>query len=405
MYYVSRIFGTAALAALGTAVWFSIVLARADFYFREGKVQRATEIAPRNTEYLALRALQLEYDGADAGGLREKIVALNPLSSAPRIRLGLAAEVAGDSARAETWLLDAARVDHQFEPRWTLANFYFRAGKKTEFWKWMRAAFEVSYGDRTPAYELCWRVSSDGSEILRLAIPDRREVVGSYLVYLLSKKPADSRLPPKLAAPQDVVEVVRSLARYRDDSDLPLLFGACDELLAARDAGALEVWVLTGQSAPSGIFNGDFASAPLNHGFDWRAIESLGVTHVNLNPGHRIALSGQEAETGVLLKQALSLVAGKRYRLQWESRTAGIKAPSGLEWRVAGYCPLPDGRGSVGAGCAALSPSEDWMRGEMTIDATDRFQILEFAYQRSVGESRAEGNIEIRHVRLVEAAP
>jgi hypothetical protein len=207
MYYVSRIFGIAALTALGVAVWFSIVLARADFYFREGKVQRATEIAPRNTEYLALRALQLEYDGADSSGLTEKIAVLNPLSSAPRIRLGLAAEIAGDSARAETWLLDAARVDHQFEPRWTLANFYFRAGKKSEFWRWMRAALEVSYGDRAPAYELCWRVSSDGGEILRLGIPDRHEVMGSYLGYLLAKeKPADSRLPPGLAAPQDGVE-------------------------------------------------------------------------------------------------------------------------------------------------------------------------------------------------------
>ncbi len=355
-------------------------------------MQRATEIAPRNTEYLALRALQLEYDEADAGGLTERIAALNPLSSAPRIRLGLAAEVAGDSARAEMWLLDAARVDHQFEPRWTLANFYFRAGKKTEFWTWMRAALAVSYGDRTPAYDLCWRVSSDGAEILRRAIPDRREVVGSYLVYLLQKKPADSRLPPGLAAPQNIVEVARRLAGYRDVSDLPLLFWACDELLAARDPGALEVWVLTGQSAPSGIFNGDFATVPLSHGFDWRAIEARGVAHVNLNPGHRIALSGQEAETGVLLQQTLNLVAGKRYRLQWESRTAGIKAPSGLEWRVAGQH-------------AVLTPSADWAPGEMTIGATDRFQILEFAYQRPVGESRAEGNVELRHVRLTEAAP
>jgi hypothetical protein len=204
MYYISRIAGTAALAALGIAVWFSIVLARADFYFRGAtveSVERAVEIAPRNTEYLALRALQMEYDGADSRALTEKIAALNPYASAPRIRLGLAAEVAGDSAGAERWLLDAARVDHQFEPRWTLANFYFRAGKREEFWRWMRAALEVSYGDRSPAYELCWRVSDDAEEILRLGIPDRHEVVGSYLVFLLQREPPDRRLPPKLAAP------------------------------------------------------------------------------------------------------------------------------------------------------------------------------------------------------------
>jgi hypothetical protein len=381
-------------------VWFSIVLARADFYFLEEtpeKVLRATEIAPRNTEYLALRALQLDYDEADSRALTEKIAELNPYASAPRIRLGLAAEIAGDADGAERWLLDAARVDHQFEPRWALANFYFRAGKRDEFWKWMRAALEVSYGDRTPAYELCRRVSEDGSEILRRGIPDRHEVVAGYLWYLLAKKPTESRLQPKLAALPGrgvgsdgaVVEAARRLGGYRNTLDLEELFQACDWLIGERDAGALEVWGLTGQGAPVGIFNGDFGSAPLNHGFDWRAIESKGVTHVHLTApaGHRIALSGQEAESCLLLQHTLSIAAGKRYTVRWEARTAGIKHPSGLEWRVAGQH-------------AALVPSEDWTSGEMTIDSADRFPVLELVYQRPVGESRAEGMVELRRLVL-----
>jgi hypothetical protein len=66
----------------------------------------------------------------------------------------------------------------------------------------------------------------------------------------------------------------------------------------------------------------------------------------------------------------------------------GIKSPSGIEWRVAGQHD-------------AVAPSDDWAPGEMTISAPDRFPMLELAYQRPVGESRAEGNIELRHVRLV----
>jgi hypothetical protein len=376
MYYVSRIAGTAALAALGFAVWFSIVLARADSFFRSEKVQRAMEIAPRNTEYLALRALELDYDGVDSGALTRKIAALNPYASAPRIRLGLAAEVSGDSVSAERWLLDAARVDQQFEPRWTLANFYFRAGKTDEFWTWMRAALEVSYGDRTPAYSLCWLASNDAEEILRRGIPDRHEVVGSYLVYLLQR--------PVLTS---VEEVARRLASYHEAADLPLLWGACDQLLAAGDPAAVEVWVLTGQTAPSGLFNGDFATVPVNHGFDWRLIESHGVTHVN---GNRVSLSGQQGEACTLLQETLSLAAGKRYRFHWEARTVGIKSPSGLEWRVAGQL-------------VPLLPSEDWTTGELTIRAEGRFPVLELAYQRPVGESRAEGRIELRHLRMVEA--
>ena len=46
-------------------------------------------------------------------------------------------------------LHEAARVDRTFDPRWTLANYYFRRQNWDEFWKWMRAAAEMSYGDRS----------------------------------------------------------------------------------------------------------------------------------------------------------------------------------------------------------------------------------------------------------------
>ena len=54
-----------------------------------------------------------------------------------------------------------------------------------EFWKWLRAALDVSYGDRRPAFDLAWRAS--GPEIAS-AIPDRREVVAAYLGYLLDTR-------------------------------------------------------------------------------------------------------------------------------------------------------------------------------------------------------------------------
>lgn len=388
MYYVSRMTGVFALAALAVAVWFSIVLARADAYFRAAtpeSVERAVQIAPRNTEYLALRALQMEYAGADSRAAMEKIAELNPMASAPRIRLGLAAELSGDAATAERWLLAAAAVDRQFEPSWTLANFYFRADKREEFWKWIRTALEVSYGDRTPAFELCWRVSSDANAILRRAIPDRHDVVAGYLVYLSQTKRM-SALP----------EVARLLAAYHDAADLPLLYGACDQLLAAGDSGALEVWTLAGQKAPVGVFNGDFAAAPLNHGFDWRLVESAGVTHIPLDGAHRIVLNGREAEAVTLLSQTMSVQAGKRYRLRWEARTSGIKSRSGLEWKFGG--PLHDCRGSVSA-------SVDWIGSEMTCPAAESFPRLELMYQRPPGEARAEGNVELRHVQMSEVAP
>src|SRR5580704_14973314 len=124
MYYVFRIIVAMALA---TASFVSVRRAYADWEFRRGTpeaVRRAVDIAPSNAEYVLFRALELDYDGADATPLLERAAALNPMSSTPRIRLGLAAEISGDHASAENYFLDAARIDRQFEPRWTLANFY-----------------------------------------------------------------------------------------------------------------------------------------------------------------------------------------------------------------------------------------------------------------------------------------
>ena len=190
MYYIHRAWTILALLALAAAAWWSIRLARADAAFRQrtpAEVARAIELAPENTEYLATLALQAEYAGQDSTQLLEEIARLNPRASAPRIQLGLAAELRGDANQAERWLVEAYSIDRQFETRWTLANFYFRQGKTEEFWTWMRSALEMSYGDRVAAFDLCWQMTSDGQEILDRAIPDRREVVASYLAYVLNR--------------------------------------------------------------------------------------------------------------------------------------------------------------------------------------------------------------------------
>src|SRR6476646_4454144 len=107
MYYWKLIVGMLLLGTLAGAGWCSVRLARADFFFRQQsaeQVERAIELNPSNSEYLALRALQLEYDGVDSTALLERIGKANPLDSASRIRLGLAAEIRGDQASAEHWL-------------------------------------------------------------------------------------------------------------------------------------------------------------------------------------------------------------------------------------------------------------------------------------------------------------
>src|SRR5579863_4966918 len=222
VYYARRIFAVAALVVVAVAAVYSIRLALADAAYRKRtrqSVARALKILPDNAGYLLFRAQQMDYDGENSTALLERAARVNPLSSAPRIRLGLAAEARGDFSGAEKWLLDAARVDRQFEPRWTLANFYFRRERPTEFWKWMRAALQVSYGDRRLAFDLCWRMTQNPEQVLTQAIPDRHEVLAAYLYYVMDLHH------------EAVAAAALKLAQVQDGSDGPELDLACDLLI------------------------------------------------------------------------------------------------------------------------------------------------------------------------------
>ncbi|HEX5430865.1 MAG TPA: hypothetical protein VFW83_02785, partial [Bryobacteraceae bacterium] len=301
------------------------------------------------------------------------------LSSAPRIRLGLDAEARGDIKTAEQWLLDAARVDRQYEPAWTLANFYFRQPRQDDFWKWMRTALAVSYGDRRPAFDLCWRTTQDPKEILAQAIPERREVIAAYLTYLIQEKRLDAAAP-----------VASKLANWHRPGDLPLLYAASDAFLNGNQGNAASsLWTALGHPAPSGIFSPDFGNPRIGHGFDWRLIESSGVTHLAEDnpPAHRIIFNGQQPESCELLLQFLALDSGRQYTLQWEARTSGFPAQTGLEWRI-------------GSERGQLAASDEWKSGEFTFTASADWPTLSLTYQRPLGEVRAEGYLEIRHVRI-----
>jgi hypothetical protein len=380
------------LAAIGVAaaVGFSVLLAVADRDFRTNTpagVEKAAALLPLNTAYLSLRALQLEYDGGDSRAVLEKMVALDRYSSSAKIRLGLDAEVRGDWGGAEKWLLAAAEVDRQYEPRWTLANFYFRQGRTAEFWKWVRAALEVSYGDRAPAFDLCWQVSGDAGEVWSRAIPDRRDVVSAYLWYVLGKRRLEAVGPAalKLAAgkgPEDTRV-----------SDAMVLNSAMDALLEAGEAAkARQVWVALGYAAPAGIVGTDFEAPRIGHGFDWRLLTVLGVTEVELDApaSLRIVMSGQEPETCELLRQFVIVKAGRKYVLRWEARTDGFPKATGLEWKL-------------GAARGAVAASAEWSAGEMRVAGAEG-AVVSLGYQRPSGEVRVEGRVELRHVTLTETA-
>ncbi len=361
--WLTRMGAIACVVVLFVAALFSIRLAWADIEFRRGtedSIARAVRILPNNIQYALFHALQMEYAGVDSTAELERAAALSPMSSAPRLRLGLQAEARGDGKDAEKWLLDAARVDHQFEPRWTLANFYFRQNRTDDFWVWMHAALEVSYGDRRPAFDLCWRMSANAGEILRRGVPlQNREVLAALLAYVLDTHREDAGV------------VAEDLAKFRDPGDIPLLDAACTALIDQGSAQkAARLWTETGHSPAGGVWNGNFASVPKGAGFDWIFDTPPGVTLLRLDGrGLRVELSGMQPESARLLRQIVLLDPGRNYRLQWSARTNGLPDQTGLTWMLGDQrFPLAasaDGKKDDGvfAASKSLMPLGLWTSG------------------------------------------
>src|SRR5690242_16815482 len=124
------------LAALAVASYWSCRLAWADQLSRSAdpvSVARAVRLAPGNEEFHLRVARALDKRGEDPTLALESAAALNPFDAGVWMRLGLRAEMRGDFDGAERDLLQAARISRQFEPRWTLANYYLRRNDPASF--------------------------------------------------------------------------------------------------------------------------------------------------------------------------------------------------------------------------------------------------------------------------------
>ncbi|MBI4874384.1 MAG: hypothetical protein HY822_07115 [Acidobacteria bacterium] len=387
-----------AIAGLACAAWWSVRLACADLASRANTVEslaRAVALDPGNAAYRAWQAELEEHEGRDPTPALTAAAALNPRDSAVWIRLGLQAELQGDYPRAERHLLEAARVDRLSTPRATLLHYYFRRGDWERFWHWSRPAFEMSYGDRTPLFQLCWRATEDAALILGRAIPPQPEILAQYLRFLLDQG--------RLDAAAAVAQAVSSKA---GPAETPLLLAYCDRLLEQGQAApALEFWntlcdrkllpypPLDPQNGPLPT-NGDFSASPLRQGFDWRvaALPEVSIVRLDSPPALKFTLSGKQPERCDLLWQYIPLLPRRSYRLRFRYRTAGLAPDSGIRWRL------------IDAATPPLA-SEDWRDAELLFPSRDaRLARLALSVEREPGSTRPEGSLWLAGVKI-EFAP
>ena len=364
------------------------------------QVQAALRLAPDNAIYW-LHWTDLEQAHGESGGLGiVRATQADPYNAEVWIRAGLQAEVTGDFVHAEQLFLRAARQSLQYEPRWTLANYYFRRSDPEHFWPWAKSALAWSYGDRELLFDLCWRMQPDADVILERAIPDRPAVLRDYLAFLLHHDRSDA-----------AQAVVRKLEAQASEEDRPLLLDFANRMLnQQRWPAALSAWnalclrkvvhytPLDPSRGPL-LTNGEFTEEPLDSGFDWRLDDIKGVAAVyNESPhGLRFDFSGDQPENCNVVYQFVPVSPGKRYALRFGYRTEGIEPESGLHWRVM----------EATTGREILTPpldlsSDSWTSGGLAFAVPQNVPatVVMLTYRRQPGTVRIEGTVWLRNVGL-----
>ncbi len=392
--FLYRTSGAVALAALIWCLAATAVLGWEDRLARAGgreTIETAIHLAPGDARNYAVLA---SLGGADRSRALELAAKTSPFDSKAWIALGLDAELQGDRARAARCLLEAARVDKTYAPRWSLANFYFRSNNREKFWSWLREAARMSYGDPRPLAQLAWNLAEDRPEALE-ALSDRPPVLESYVSLLLDK----NRMGPAETAAGKLLE-----AAGKEAAGAALVYS--DRFLeAGRPEAALRLWnrLAAARSIPARpldpergphLTNGDFASEPLNRGFDWRPRAVAGVEMVRqpAGGGLRFSFSGRQPEYCMLMFERVPLAPGRRWRLAFEYRSEGMAGETGLRWRT------------IGAEWQAPA-RETWREAEFEFRSPPEGSVvpLVLAYERAPGTMRTAGSFWLRRVRL-EAA-
>ena len=182
------------MTAAGFGLYWSARLAAADFLEQRGDTKSlmlAIALAPGNEDYLRRAAEVADEIGTDGSAYYRRALSVDPYAGQDWLRLGFDAERDGRYQQAEQDLLQAARLDRSFEPRWALANFYFRRGDPAKALRWIRQSLLIEEGDLTPAFRLCWEVANDPIRISRDALPNRHSVLEQYQAFLLNAKPGN----------------------------------------------------------------------------------------------------------------------------------------------------------------------------------------------------------------------
>ncbi len=132
---------------LAIAAFWSLRLAWADRLSRSVQLagrERAARWAPWSAAVRERLAEKRDETGGDPVPDLEAVAALEPANARGFERLGQRAEFAGKRELAERSLVHAAELSRLYQPRYLLAQYYFRRGDAAGWDLWSRQAFDAA---------------------------------------------------------------------------------------------------------------------------------------------------------------------------------------------------------------------------------------------------------------------
>jgi tetratricopeptide (TPR) repeat protein len=307
----------------------------------------------------------------------------NPRDSTAWIALGLAAERDGDMDQAADCFLQAEKVDRQYLPAWTSANFFFRRSNDLQFWRTAARAAAMSYDDPAPLIELTDRRAPNAIDGLG-RLGDSARLERGYLHFLIGQ-----------GRWQEAVKIAARLCLLHDGSDRELMLNFVDRLIAANEGeAALATWNRLDRTAipdaaqRGALVNRRFQRQPSGHGFDWRVTEPPGGS-VHWEPSKlEFLLAESTPDACTLLEQWVALDPG-RYRLRFEYRTSGLAEETGLHWAL-----LHGGRAEAWSAALVQAPRQASNGNVVEWNfrvATAGLYELAWVYTRVLGTIHREG--------------
>jgi tetratricopeptide (TPR) repeat protein len=381
------LFLAAALLLTGVLAYFTGRIWRAEIHAGRADLeswQRAAQIEPGNGDHWYRLGwfhqndfASLDFDEAIAN--YQLALQRNPRSADYWMDLASAWEATGEIERARE-AFGRAREAHPIsgEIAWRLGNFHLRQEELATGFSEIRRALELDSKLTRLAVSLCWRAGGRVEDILENALPSSLEPRLLALEYFVSQR----EIEPALTTWETALRTGKTVELRRVVAFVDMLLGQrrLDTARTVWDQALVAAgFVAPASDPPPLVFDGGFATEPLNGGFGWRVLPAPG-TRADFDEGDfrsepRSLRLHFDGTTNVSFRNVWQLVPvepNRPYRFSGYLRTESVSTDSGIRFWITDAI----NRGALDVQTHNVVGSQPWALEELVFTTSPETRLV-----------------------------